>query len=54
MGYFLSLDLGQSKDFSALTVLEVVPAPPVQVVNWQTITYDWTLSISGGVTEGIE
>ncbi len=40
MGYFVGLDLGQSKDYTALTVLEVVTAPLVQVVTGRTITYE--------------
>ncbi len=38
MGYFIGLDLGQSKDYTALTVLELVPAPLVEVVTGWTVT----------------
>lgn len=33
MGFFVGVDLGQSKDFSALAIVERVPAPPVEVIT---------------------
>jgi len=40
MALFLGLDLGQSKDYTALAVIELVPPPPVQVIEGlYTVTY---------------
>jgi hypothetical protein len=44
MGLFLGLDLGQSQDYTALCVLQTVPAPPIEVVNPYTGSVTHTAS----------
>ncbi len=39
MGYYIGLDLGQSKDYTALAVLEVVPPPPVEVIEGRVVKH---------------